>query len=354
MTQSFANWKQDAAKRWGPLMQLPRAEAIFSACAFVESEGGELVREQIRELIGGGSFRDIDPVVALYKAQAALRSDKLFASDTLLAVLANAVEQHLEKCHDDFAEKHEQLAQSFSDSYDGFGQSLADLEAELAATAQQKTALSDQVKTLQAERAHCHEQMAVQEANNAQLKEKNQQLLTDNDALVSQNKQLRGEILALKDQHAKIISDQGKDFVAQKTELVSLHEKETARLMTTHANMQQLLKNDIKILNKTMAQSTSEHKKLVAKLGERDISLNELQTRLSSLLPLKKQNEALEKELTHLHSVQNENRLLAAQIEQQGKAIERFALLSEQIGRIEKKQKQKPEKSTTKAKVKRK
>ena len=327
---------------WSELSNLPRAEAILQACETLESQGVAISRGKVRDIIGGGSDRDIQPVLNLYHAQKELLSECGHTPAILVSVIAKVVDGELKKINAEFVERQEAERQLFVRSYEELSQKLSELELINNALSEGQDQNKQQLESLFSEiddknKEIQHFKDRLNETEN-RLREK----IIINEKLSDRIRDKDESISGLERQYEKSMEMAKKELLSQREELLQAHDAETARLMTVQGNERGEWQKNERKLNKMIAglnQSLRELQDMIEDKNRQVVKhVQALDTKEKEIIELRKKvkkNSDLEAEINGLDEqvrrLKEENQVLTIRLQDIQDVNEQIMSLKEQI-----------------------
>ncbi len=318
---NLSDWKNAGREVWGEMTNLPRAEAIIKACTVLEKDGENLSRERVRELIGGGSDRDIAPVIQLYQSRTALFDQFEHTPDTLLLLISKQVNQVFAELQQDYQDLQNAEKRLFVETSEAFSAEFNALE-----TCNGVLSLTVAEKDLKIEGLieELHQRDTRLETAQAQLVERDHRLkekIIENDHLNSRLQEQKTQFTHLEDAHRQALTAAQGEFALQRALLIKTQDDETARLMTVQGNERaEWQKNErklTKILDENaivlkqhqseLAQRTDEVRLLTQDVQRAKHTLVELQNKITAQQDIHEKLEALD---IRTQQLTQENQLL--------------------------------------------
>ncbi len=339
--------------QWGPLAHLPRADAVFAACAQLIADDEKPSRERVRELIGGGSARDIAPLIKLYQSQQTLFNDFEQTPDIVLALLAKQLESVFTDLNGAYDERLLKEKSLFDETTQSFVDEIAQVEIlnnELIINrhevdARMEALIEDMAKR-NIENQRLQDDLVNMEQRLNDKIVKNDQLT---DQLQEQEKQGRAREEALNDvlKTAQVESD------LQRQTLIQTHDKEINRIMTILGNerggwqkKEKQLNQANEILQQSLKQAQADNIKKSSELvfshvtlKAKEKALAELNIELLQQQQITKNIEAMQVKIDQL---EQKNKVLNNSINESTHITETLQLMQNQIKILTEKKFKKP------------
>jgi len=280
MKQSLDNWKSEGNEKWGPLRNLPRADAIFKACTILDASEDGISRDGVRDLIGGGSDRDIWPVIKLFQERQSINSKYEFTPDILLELLAKQVDEILENFHSDTESKMEDERSAYGKAIEEISAQIAELETVNDRLSTENVTKNLEIETLKHEITDLDDKNSDLEKQQQDLDNKYKNKLSEIEQLKEKLQDKDQSLITLETKHQDEITRLSNEAKVQRHELMSEQDKERDRLMLVQGN------------ERTTWQSAE--RKLNKEIGGLNTSLNnirnELEKKSTSYLSLHKES----------------------------------------------------------------
>jgi len=345
--------------QWGPLAHLPRADAVFAACAQLIADDEKPSRERVRELIGGGSARDIAPLIKLYQSQQSLYSDFEHTPDIVLALLAKQLEcvfTDLNGAYDDRLLKEKSL-------FDETTQSLIDeivqvetLNNELIINRHESDAKMEALIEQLAERNTQNQQL---QDDLAKMEQRLNEKIVKNDQLTDQLHEQEKQGRAREDALKETFKTAQAEAECQRQTLMQTHDNETARLMTLLGNeraewqkKENQLNQAAEAIQQSLKRSQVELEKRSSELTFAHNTLKDKETLLlglnERLLEQQKITKKFDAVTLKVEDLEQKNKALKQSINESKNIAEALQLMQNQINSLTIKHKsQKPKRKPT-------
>jgi len=318
------NGKTQAKKSWGALSNLPRAQAVLDACAYLEANSQTLNRENIRALLQGGSDRDIAPILDLYRKRKALQTEFAQIPATLLHLVASQLNQTLAEVQQKVAAHLQQQDAAFQQANAAFNAIEEELERKIDQTELTNLELEGKLQAL-IEDAHAQQEQIRQQQTQLQtLDGQYKQALVDKERLGDQLRERDIRLEREGQQHKEALTAQEAVMSRQRQELLDQQQKEIDRLMTLQSNE----RAGWQATQRKWQQDESQYKTTLQ--GEK----SKIDTMSVSIIELTKLNQLLQTEQQRLQQTANQvtelrEQLHTAQQELQQRTWEQQGLQAE-------------------------
>lgn len=357
-------WKERGQRKWGPLSNLPRVDAIFEACERLDENDEEITRDSVREMIGGGSDRDIGPVLKLYKSLKANREEVSLqlVPSTIVQIIAVEVESQLQKFKDIYDEQFEEAKSDFLETSNTLSESVKELEEECGALQQTIEGKDTHIDALTTEIANKEKDIAALQEQLKALDNQFNHTLRKNEELSHQLLEKEKTIAANAEKHEAALAIAKQEATAQRQELTGQHDKEIDRLMTLLGNergewrqAKREWQDELSALNTAL----QERQRTVDSQSATLIQLNkELLTQneeIGQLKSLEEQQTTLQTQLRELtvenRTLQKDNQRLSQQLPVQQELLSQIAAIQKALTALQDKSVTKKH-ATTKTKPK--
>ena len=292
--------------------KLATVSTVFAACDRLDAANERWNREDVRNEVGGGGYRVIDPLIRAWRSLKPLREVAPTTPSELLHQVAASLETHIAEYTGDAENRLAGNQKVFDATVSELSEKLSSLEVDLEVK-------EENLKAAEASNASLTEQLDQTKANLEAARVENARLVAENDGLSGQvsrmEKEHKATVQSMQTEHKELLKQQGEErarsaeehastLAAQRKELAAEAEQTENRLMMlldqerleakTHAKK---LAND---LEKTTQKSQSAREAVVA-----------LE---STVKELTRQNDKLESDLAAQVEVSSE---LKARLEEQ-------------------------------------
>lgn len=301
--------------------KLATVSTVFAACDRLDAANERWNREDVRNEVGGGGYRVIDPLIRAWRSLKPLREVAPTTPSELLHQVAASLETHIA---DYTGEAENRLAESqkvFDATVSELSEKLASLEADLGEK-------EEKLEVAEASNASLTEQLDQTKANLEAAKVENARLVAENDGLSGQVSRMeqenRATVQSMQTEHRKLLKQQAEErarsaeehasaLAAQRKELAVEAEQAENRLMM--------------LLDQERVEAKAHSKKLAGdleKMTQKSQTAREAMVALESTVKeLTRQNDRVESDLAAQVKVSSELQASLQEQKAQTTSIER-------------------------------
>jgi len=350
MKATLDNWKTEGSEKWGPLSNLPRADAIIKACTILDASDDGISREGVRELIGGGSDRDIWPVIKLFQDRQSINSKYEFTPDTLLQLLARQVDEILENLQSDVDSKIVDEKNAFNTALQEISTELTELEAANDRISTENANKNLKIESLIEQASDLKDINVDVERKYQELENKYKDKLSEIEHYKEKLQDRDDALRAQETKHKEEVTRLSSEGKAQRQELILEQDKERDRLMLVQGNERSTWQSTERKLNKEITQHLTmlqqsrneletkavSYMELHKESTQKDNTIIELSKKVEDLSGLKDKVE----KLTAVNSrLEEDNTKLSIELENKSSVSDQFKVLQDQISKMDTKMK---------------
>lgn len=273
--------------------KLATVSTVFAACDRLDAANERWNREDVRNEVGGGGYRVIDPLIRAWRSLKPLREVAPTTPSELLHQVAASLETHIAEYTGDAENRLAESQKVFDATVSELSEKLASLEVDLGEK-------EEKLKVTEASNASLTEQLDQTKANLEAAKVENARLVAENDGLSGQVSRMEKEhnatVQSMQTEQKELLKQQAEErsrateehamtLAAQRKELAAEAEQAENRLMLlldqerveakAHSNK---LAGDIE----RMAQKSQSARETVVALESTVKELNRLNDKLES------------------------------------------------------------------------
>jgi chromosome segregation ATPase len=320
--------------------KLATVSTVFAACDRLDAANERWNREDVRNEVGGGGYRVIDPLIRAWRSLKPLREVAPTTPSELLHQVAASLETHIAEYTGDAENRLAESQKVFDATISELSEKLASLEADLGEK-------EEKLEVAEASNASLTEQLDQTKANLEAAKVENARLVTESDGLSGQvarmEKEHKTTVQSMQTEHRELLKQQAEErsraaeehaaaLAAQRKELAAEAEQAENRLM--------MLLDQERVEAKTHSKKFSSD---MEKMTQKAQSAREAVVALESTVKeLTRQNDKLESDLaaqvevgSELQSSLEAEKTQAASVEREFSAYKEKHKLSVDFGELQ-------------------
>jgi len=320
--------------------KLATVSTVFAVCDRLDAANERWNREDVRNEVGGGGYRVIDPLIRAWRSLKPLREVAPTTPSELLHQVAASLETHIAEYTGEAENRLAESQKVFDATVSELSEKLASLEADLGEK-------EEKLEVAEASNASLTEQLDQTKANLEAAKVENARLVAENDGLSGQvsrmEKEHKATVQSMQTEHKELLKQQAEErsrsaeehasaMAAQRKELATEAEQTENRLMM--------------LLDQGRVEAKAHSKKLAGdleKMAQKSQTAREAMVALESTVKeLTRQNDKLESDLaaqlevsSDLQSNLEEKKAQAVSIEREFSAYKEEHKLSGDLGALQ-------------------